>query len=570
MPYLCIAFETEVYGRLAQLVQSICLTSRGSAVRIRQRPHKKRNTSGSLTRAFSSAGSEHLPYKQRVGGSNPSTPTPKRKSYEEIRETFFYFLPLLYKLSFSFYLITQEKELILQSDNYLRKRMELDVLTAISPIDGRYRGKTKALAAYFSEFALIKYRVQVEVEYFITLCELPLPQLKGIDSSVFETLRNIYRNFSEADAQRIKDIESVTNHDVKAVEYFLKEEFDKMGGMDDYKEFIHFGLTSQDINNTSVPLSIKEALDQVYYPLIEELIAQLKTYATEWANIPMLAKTHGQPASPTRLGKEVMVFVYRLERQLAMLKACPLTAKFGGATGNYNAHHVAYPQYDWKQFGNRFVAEKLGLEREEYTTQISNYDNLSAVFDAMKRINTIMVDMNRDFWQYISMEYFKQKIKAGEVGSSAMPHKVNPIDFENAEGNLGIATSILEHLAVKLPVSRLQRDLTDSTVLRNVGVPFGHIVIAIQSSLKGLRKLLLNEPAIYRDLDNCWSVVAEAIQTILRREAYPHPYEALKALTRTNQAITESSIKEFIEELNVSEDIKKELRAITPHTYTGL
>ena len=351
---------------------------------------------------------------------------------------------------------------------------------------------------------------------------------------------------------------------------FLKEEFDKLGGMDDYKEFIHFGLTSQDINNTSVPLSIKEALEQVYYPLIEELIAQLKTYATEWANIPMLAKTHGQPASPTRLGKEVMVFVYRLERQLAMLKACPITAKFGGATGNYNAHHVAYPQYDWKQFGNRFVAEKLGLEREEYTTQISNYDNLSAVFDSMKRINTIMVDMNRDFWQYISMEYFKQKIKAGEVGSSAMPHKVNPIDFENAEGNLGIATSILEHLAVKLPVSRLQRDLTDSTVLRNVGVPFGHIVIAIQSSLKGLRKLLLNEPAIYRDLDNCWSVVAEAIQTILRREAYPHPYEALKALTRTNQAITESSIKEFIEELNVSEDIKKELRAITPHTYTGL
>lgn len=448
--------------------------------------------------------------------------------------------------------------------------MELDVLTAISPIDGRYRGKTEALAAYFSEFALIKYRVQVEVEYFITLCELPLPQLKGIDSSVYETLRNIYRNFSEADAQRIKDIESVTNHDVKAVEYFLKEEFDKMGGMDDYKEFIHFGLTSQDINNTSVPLSIKEALEQVYYPLIEELIAQLETYATEWTNIPMLAKTHGQPASPTRLGKEVMVFVYRLKRQLASLKACPLTAKFGGATGNYNAHHVAYPQYDWKEFGNRFVAEKLGLEREEYTTQISNYDNLSAVFDAMKRINTVMVDMNRDFWQYISMEYFKQKIKAGEVGSSAMPHKVNPIDFENAEGNLGIATAILEHLAVKLPVSRLQRDLTDSTVLRNVGVPFGHIVIAIQSSLKGLGKLLLNEPKIYEDLDNCWSVVAEAIQTVLRREAYPNPYEALKALTRTNQAINEASIKEFIETLNVSEDIKKELRVITPHNYTGL
>ena len=428
--------------------------------------------------------------------------------------------------------------------------MKLDLLTAISPIDGRYRGKTDALAAYFSEFALIKYRVQVEVEYFITLCELPLPQLKGVNKDVFETLRNIYRNFSEADAGRIKDIESVTNHDVKAVEYFLKEEFDKLGGMDDYKEFIHFGLTSQDINNTSIPLSVKEALEQVYYPQIEELIAQLRAYAEEWANIPMLAKTHGQPASPTRLGKEIMVFVYRLERQLVALKACPVTAKFGGATGNYNAHHVAYPEYDWKAFGTKFVAEKLGLEREEYTTQISNYDNLSAIFDAMKRINTVMIDMNRDFWQYISMEYFKQKIKAGEVGSSAMPHKVNPIDFENAEGNLGIANAILEHLAVKLPVSRLQRDLTDSTVLRNVGVPFGHIIIAIQSSLKGLRKLLLNETAIYRDLDNCWSVVAEAIQTILRREAYPHPYEALKALTRTNQAITENSIKEFIEELS--------------------
>ena len=412
--------------------------------------------------------------------------------------------------------------------------MKLDLLTAISPIDGRYRGKAEALAAYFSEYALIKYRVQVEVEYFITLCELPLPQLKGIDKSVFESLRNIYRNFTEADAQRIKDIESVTNHDVKAVEYFLKEEFDKLGGLEEYKEFIHFGLTSQDINNTSIPLSIKEALEQVYYPLIEELIAQLKTYATEWESIPMLAKTHGQPASPTRLGKEIMVFVY------------------------------------WKAFGNQFVAEKLGLEREEYTTQISNYDNLSAIFDAMKRINTVMIDMNRDFWQYISMEYFKQKIKAGEVGSSAMPHKVNPIDFENAEGNLGIANAILEHLAVKLPVSRLQRDLTDSTVLRNVGTPFGHIVIAIQSSLKGLRKLLLNETAIYRDLDNCWSVVAEAIQTILRREAYPHPYEALKALTRTNQAITETSIKEFIEGLDVNEEIKKELRVITPHSYTGI
>ena len=403
--------------------------------------------------------------------------------------------------------------------------MKLDLLTAISPIDGRYRGKAEALADYFSEFALIKYRVQVEVEYFITLCELPLPQLKGVDKAVFETLRNIYRNFSEADAQRIKDIESVTNHDVKAVEYFLKEEFDKLGGMNDYKEFIHFGLTSQDINNTSIPLSVKEALSNVYYPQIEELIAQLRTYAEEWANIPMLAKTHGQPASPTRLGKEINVFVYRLERQLATLKACPVTAKFGGATGNYNAHHVAYPEYDWKAFGNRFVSEKLGLEREEYTTQISNYDNLSAIFDAMKRINTIMIDMNRDFWQYISMEYFKQKIKAGEVGSSAMPHKVNPIDFENAEGNLGMANAILEHLAVKLPVSRLQRDLTDSTVLRNIGVPFGHIIIAIQSSLN---------------------------------------------LTRTNQAITEESIKNFIKELNVSEDIKKELRAITPHNYTGM
>ena len=448
--------------------------------------------------------------------------------------------------------------------------MELDILTAISPIDGRYRGKAGALASYFSEFALIKYRVQVEIEYFITLCELPLPQLKGFDANLFDALRDIYRNFSETDAARIKEIESVTNHDVKAVEYFIKEQFDKLGGLDAYKEFIHFGLTSQDINNTSVPLSIKEALNEVYYPLMAELIDQLKAYAEEWKEIPMLAKTHGQPASPTRLGKEVMVFVYRLEKQLAVLKACPLTAKFGGATGNYNAHNVAYPQYDWKAFGNRFVAEKLGLEREEYTTQISNYDNLGAIFDTMKRINTIMIDMNRDFWQYISMEYFKQKIKAGEVGSSAMPHKVNPIDFENSEGNLGVANGVLEHLSSKLPVSRLQRDLTDSTVLRNVGVPFGHIVIAVQSTLKGLRKLLLNETAIYRDLDNCWSVVAEAIQTVLRREAYPNPYEALKALTRTNQAITEESIKTFIEELNVSEDVKKELRVISPRTYTGV
>ena len=448
--------------------------------------------------------------------------------------------------------------------------MNLDLLTAISPIDGRYRGKTEPLANYFSEYALIRYRVRVEIEYFITLCELPLPQLASFDSALFARLREIYQNFDENDAQRVKDIEKVTNHDVKAVEYFIKEEFDKIGGLDAYKEFIHFGLTSQDINNTSVPLSVKEALQDVFYPQVEELIAQLQTYADEWKDVPMLAKTHGQPASPTRLGKEIMVYVYRLTEQLNSLKACKVTAKFGGATGNYNAHHVAYPEYDWKAFGNKFVSEKLGLEREEYTTQISNYDNLSAIFDAMKRINTVMIDMNRDFWQYISMEYFKQKIKAGEVGSSAMPHKVNPIDFENAEGNLGMANAILEHLAVKLPVSRLQRDLTDSTVLRNIGVPFGHTVIAIQSSLKGLGKLLLNEHKIYEDLDNCWSVVAEAIQTILRREAYPHPYEALKALTRTNQAITEASIKDFIETLNVSEDIKKELRAITPHNYTGM
>ena len=448
--------------------------------------------------------------------------------------------------------------------------MNLDLLTAISPIDGRYRGKTEQLANYFSEYALIRYRVRVEIEYFITLCELPLPQLASFDQSLFERLRDIYRNFNENDAQRVKDIEKVTNHDVKAVEYFIKEEFDKIGGLDAYKEFIHFGLTSQDINNTSVPLSIKEALEECYYPQMEELIAQLRAYAEEWNDVSMLAKTHGQPASPTRLGKEVMVFVYRLERQLEMLKACPITAKFGGATGNYNAHHVAYPRYDWKSFGNNFVADKLGLEREEYTTQISNYDNLGAVFDAMKRINTILIDLDRDFWQYVSMEYFKQKIKAGEVGSSAMPHKVNPIDFENSEGNLGIANAILAHLSMKLPVSRLQRDLTDSTVLRNVGVPMGHMVITIQSTLKGLRKLLLNREAINADLDNCWAVVAEAIQTILRREAYPHPYEALKALTRTNQAITEESIKNFIEGLAVSEEVKQELRAITPHSYTGI
>ena len=448
--------------------------------------------------------------------------------------------------------------------------MELELLTAISPIDGRYRGKTEALASYFSEYALVRYRVRVEIEYFIMLCELPVPQLASFPANLYETLRDIYRNFSVEDAQRVKDIESVTNHDVKAVEYFIKEKFDAIGGMDAYKEFIHFGLTSQDINNTSVPLSIKDALQEVYYPQIEELIAQLREYAEEWKEVPMLAKTHGQPASPTRLGKEVMVFVYRLERQLEMLKACPLTAKFGGATGNYNAHHVAYPEYDWRAFGSRFVSEKLGLEREEYTTQISNYDCLAAVFDAMKRINTIIIDLDRDFWQYVSMEYFRQKVKKGEVGSSAMPHKVNPIDFENSEGNMGVANALLAHLAQKLPISRLQRDLTDSTVLRNVGVPMGHMVISIQSTLKGLRKLLLNEQAINRDLDGCWAVVAEAIQTILRREAYPNPYEALKALTRTGAGISESTIKDFIETLEVSESVKEELRSITPHTYTGV
>ena len=447
--------------------------------------------------------------------------------------------------------------------------MELNLLTAISPIDGRYRGKTQPLADYFSEYALIRYRVRVEIEYFIALCEIPLPQLQDFPVEA-DTLRNIYRNFTEQDAQRIKDIEKVTNHDVKAVEYFIKEEFDKIGGLEPYKEFIHFGLTSQDINNTSVPLSIKEALHDVYYPQIGELIDQLKEYAREWEDIPMLAKTHGQPASPTRMGKEVMVFAYRLERQLEALKAQPLTAKFGGATGNYNAHNIAYPQYDWKEFGNRFVSDKLGLEREQYTTQISNYDCLGGVFDAMKRINTIIIDLDRDFWQYVSMEYFRQKVKAGEVGSSAMPHKVNPIDFENSEGNLGIANAILQHLSQKLPVSRLQRDLTDSTVLRNVGVPMGHMLISIQSTLKGLRKLVLNQEAINRDLDGCWAVCAEAIQTILRREAYPHPYEALKALTRTGAGINEATIRNFIEELNVSEDVKAELRRITPHTYTGI
>ena len=444
------------------------------------------------------------------------------------------------------------------------------MLTAISPIDGRYRGKTEALAGYFSEFALIRYRVRVEIEYFITLCELPLPQLATMDHGLFPRLRAIYEDFSEQDAARVKTIEQTTNHDVKAVEYFIKEKLDEIGGMDSYKEFVHFGLTSQDINNTSVPLALKEALRDVFYPQMEELIDQLRQYAEEWKDVPMLAKTHGQPASPTRLGKEIMVYVYRLSEQLQSLRQCKLTAKFGGATGNYNAHHVAYPAYDWKEFGNRFVSEKLGLEREQYTTQISNYDHLGAIFDAMRRLNTIIIDMDRDFWMYISMDYFKQKIKAGEVGSSAMPHKVNPIDFENSEGNLGIANAILQFLAAKLPVSRLQRDLTDSTVLRNVGVPMGHAVVAIQSTLKGLRKLILHKETLDADLENNWAVVAEAIQTILRREAYPHPYEALKALTRTNQKMTQETIRQFIESLDVSADVKRELLAINPGNYTGI
>lgn len=448
--------------------------------------------------------------------------------------------------------------------------MKLDQLTAISPIDGRYRGKTEPLADYFSEYALIRYRVRVEIEYFITLCELPLPQLRDFNHDLFGSLRDIYKNFTEQDAARVKEIEKTTNHDVKAVEYFIKERLDAIGVPQQFKEFIHFGLTSQDINNTSVPLSIKEALENVYCPLVQKLIDQLQAYAEEWKNVPMLAKTHGQPASPTRLGKEIEVYVYRLTEMLGSLKACKLTAKFGGATGNFNAHHVAYPDYDWKAFANKFVSEKLGLEREQWTTQISNYDHLGSIFDAIRRINTIIIDLDRDFWMYISMEYFKQKIKAGEVGSSAMPHKVNPIDYENSEGNLGIANAILQFLAAKLPVSRLQRDLTDSTVLRNIGVPLGHSIIAIQSTMKGLGKLILNQDKINEDLDNTWAVVAEAIQTVLRREGYPHPYEALKALTRTNKTMTEETIHDFIKRLDVSDSVKNELMAITPHNYTGM
>ena len=447
--------------------------------------------------------------------------------------------------------------------------MNLSLLSAISPIDGRYRSKSQDYALYFSEFALIRYRVQVEVEYFIALCEIPLKQLESVPTDSFPKLRSIYQNFSEADAQRIKDIEKVTNHDVKAVEYFLKEKFDALR-LDAHKEFIHFGLTSQDVNNTSVPLSVKDALNNVYYPEIEKLVQVLTHLADEWRDVSMLAKTHGQPASPTRLGKEIMVFVNRINQQLTLLRQTPVAAKFGGATGNYNAHKVAYPAIDWKAFGNKFVSEKLGLEREQWTTQISNYDHLAAQLDAMKRINNILIDLCRDIWTYVSMEYFKQRIKAGEVGSSAMPHKVNPIDFENAEGNLGMANAIFEFLSAKLPISRLQRDLTDSTVLRNIGVPFAHTMIATQSILKGLDKLLLNETAIYRDLDNTWAVVAEGIQTILRREAYPSPYEALKSLTRTNEGITEASIRDFIETLKVDDTVKEELRRITPRNYTGL
>lgn len=447
--------------------------------------------------------------------------------------------------------------------------MNLSLLTAISPVDGRYRIKTEAYATYFSEYALIRYRVLVEVEYFIALCEIPLKQLENVPASIYPKLRSLYLEFTEEDAIKVKNIEKVTNHDVKAIEYFIKEKFDLLG-LEPFKEFIHFGLTSQDINNTAVPVSIKDALNNVYYPEMEEMLNTLSHLAEEWRDVSMLAKTHGQPASPTRLGKEIMVFVNRLNQQLAVLKSTPNSGKFGGATGNFNAHFVAYPAIDWKGFGNHFLVDKLNLEREQWTTQISNYDNMAAQFDTMKRINTILIDLCRDVWTYVSMEYFKQRIKAGEVGSSAMPHKVNPIDFENAEGNLAIANATLEFLSSKLPISRLQRDLTDSTVLRNVGVPFAHTIIATQSILKGLSKLLLNETAIYRDLDNTWAVVAEGIQTILRREAYPSPYEALKALTRVNEGITEKSIQEFIETLDVSQSVKEELKRITPRNYTGV
>ena len=444
----------------------------------------------------------------------------------------------------------------------------MQALTAISPIDGRYRDKVDSLANYFSESALIRYRVMVEVEYFIALCELPLPQLRGFDHALFDNLKEIYLDFTVEDAQKIKDIEKVTNHDVKAVEYFIKERFDALN-LHEYKEFIHFGLTSQDINNTAVPCSFRDAIHDVYYPVIDELIAKLEELAEEWKDVPMLAKTHGQPASPTRLGKEIRVIVYRLTKQLELLKKVACSGKFGGATGNFNAHNVAYPEIDWTAFANKFLTEKLKIEREQYTTQISNYDNFAAVFDNLRRINNIVVDLDRDFWTYISMAYFKQKIKAGEVGSSAMPHKVNPIDFENSEGNLGIANAVLDHLSNKLPISRLQRDLTDSTVLRNIGVPLAHTIIAFKSTLKGLNKLIINKPAIEADLEDNWAVVAEAIQTILRREAYPNPYEALKALTRTNSKVTQASIAEFIDTLDVSAELKEQLKQISPSNYTG-
>ena len=444
----------------------------------------------------------------------------------------------------------------------------MQALTAISPVDGRYRDKVDSLANYFSESALIRYRVMVEVEYFIALCELPLPQLRGFDHALFDNLKEIYLDFTVEDAQKIKDIEKVTNHDVKAVEYFIKERFDALN-LHEYKEFIHFGLTSQDINNTAVPCSFRDAIHDVYYPVIDELIAKLEELAEEWKDVPMLAKTHGQPASPTRLGKEIRVFVYRLTKQLELLKKVACSGKFGGATGNFNAHNVAYPEIDWTAFANKFLTEKLKIEREQYTTQISNYDNFAAVFDNLRRINNIVVDLERDFWTYISMTYFKQIIKAGEVGSSAMPHKVNPIDFENSEGNLGIANAVLDHLSNKLPISRLQRDLTDSTVLRNIGVPLAHTIIAFKSTLKGLNKLIINKAAIEADLEDNWAVVAEAIQTILRREAYPNPYEALKALTRTNSKVTQASIAEFIDTLDVSAELKEQLKQISPSNYTG-
>ena len=447
--------------------------------------------------------------------------------------------------------------------------MSLTVLNAISPIDGRYRNKVESLASYFSEEALIKYRVKVEIEYFIALCEIPLPQLENFDTALFSELRNIYLNFSSADAQKIKDIEKITNHDVKAVEYFIKEQFDLLQ-LQKYKEFIHFGLTSQDINNTATPLSIKNALEEVYYPSLDSLTVKIADLSEEWAAIPMLARTHGQPASPSRLGKELFVFVERVNQQVLQLQHIPHAAKFGGATGNFNAHKVAYPAIDWKAFGTHFVENILGLHHSFPTTQIEHYDHVAGVFDGLKRINTILIDFNRDIWTYVSMEYFKQKIKKGEVGSSAMPHKVNPIDFENSEGNLGIANAIFEHLAAKLPISRLQRDLTDSTVLRNVGVPFAHTIIGFTSTLKGLNKLLLNKEKFAEDLENNWAVVAEAIQTILRREAYPNPYEALKGLTRTNEKITQKSMADFIESLDVSTTIKEELKAITPSNYTGI